>query len=150
MNTWNSHQASSCWCGVSLHLQLCDERLHLGAGTSHTLDTCVQSKITVHCQEVCAFVLSLCTVNISPAIRLLRQRNGCRDSWGIRRLFSPPPKRWVYTLPKAQTHSAPVPRRACICMQSCTHMHKELLHRLHHTFQVISSSASYFIPKQSP
>ncbi len=55
----------------------------------------------------------------------------------------------IYMLPKAQTHTAPVPRRTCICMQSCTHAHKGLflLHRLHHTFQVISSSGSHFSSK---
>lgn len=138
---------------------LCDERVHLGAGT-HSLDTCLQdskNSFSLSGRFPCAFVcipeglcvcLRVCTVNKSLwAVGLSRKRNGCENSWGIRRWFSLQPKRWdLHTAQSPDTHSPPVPRWTCICMQSCTHTHKGLfhLHRLPHTFQVISSSVSHF------
>lgn len=162
MNTWNSHLASSCWCGVSLHLPARSSVMRgciWGLALTHWTLVCkkVKNSYSLSGRFPCAFVcipeglfvcLRVCTVNTSLwAVGLSRKRSGCENSWGIRRWFSLQPKRWdLHTAQSPDTHSPPVPRWTCICMQSCTHTHKGLfhLHRLPHTFQVISSSVSHF------
>lgn len=148
MHTWNSHLASSCRCGASLH-PLSYERLHLGAGTSLT-GHLVWRKNCCPLPCACIFTsesLCECTVNTSLlAIGLLRQRNGCENSWGIRRWICLPPKHWdLQTAQSPDTQHSCAKRNMHMHAIICSCAHKGVFHySLHHTFQDVSSSVSHF------
>lgn len=122
--TWKVNLASSCWCEVSLHFPL---RFYLqsGAGASIIRHFVTNQNSLVSFPFEFAFVCvpgSLCVcVNVCCvynkhflwALRLLKQGNGCADSWGIRQWLPLPPK--CGDLHDAQS-PAPVPSWTCTRM----------------------------------
>lgn len=152
MNTWSSPLASSCWCGASLFLPVCAERLHLGAGTSPTGHLTAMKNFIINKLSMCMLLhawksgMCLCvwSVNISweqsgkgTAVRTAG-KSGVDSAFHL--------NAGIYTLSKAQTHCS-------LCQDehayACDHMHTHKglfqLHSLHHTFQDISSSFSHFL-----
>jgi len=142
MNTWNSHLASSCWSGASLHLPLRSFlQWEAVSGGWHF----IQWTQIIVCKLSMWMCRCVCVVSISLWTR--RERNSCENIWGIRKWCCLPPKRW-------DLHTAQSPDTQHSCAKTNMHMHAIMhthsnkglshLHSLHHRFQIVSSSVSHF------